>query len=240
MKRHKYISMLLLSVHASCFLNTHTMFKAASFYNDIYIVRHGETAWNALGKLQGHSDIPLNAEGERQAIQLGATLNNVRFSKVFSSDLARAQKTAKLIVGSTIITPISMLRERAMGIWEGCVLKELILTLKATRNLDALTKEAYLSYKFDESIENYAEVYTRVYEFAKSVTNQPYDLPLLFVSHGGVMRAILYTLDFKSGFRYQVGNTAYLKLRINNEGQWSIIEQNGIRCVPTEESTMPF
>lgn len=68
---------------------------------NIYIVRHGETDWNVQLKLQGRSDIPLNATGIEQAEQTGENLKKagISFDKVYSSPLQRAVKTAELISG---------------------------------------------------------------------------------------------------------------------------------------------
>ncbi len=61
---------------------------------EILLIRHGETAWNAVKRLQGHLDIPLNAEGTRQAKALAYALQNEKLDAVISSDLQRAVQTA--------------------------------------------------------------------------------------------------------------------------------------------------
>ncbi|MBA3819166.1 MAG: histidine phosphatase family protein, partial [Deltaproteobacteria bacterium] len=63
----------------------------------ILLARHGETAWNALGRLQGHTDIELNDAGREQARALAALVANHRISAVWSSDLARARETAAIV-----------------------------------------------------------------------------------------------------------------------------------------------
>ena len=63
----------------------------------IYFVRHGETEWNKIGRMQGQIDIELNEEGKRQAKVVKEKLSNVKFDKVFSSPLKRAIETAKII-----------------------------------------------------------------------------------------------------------------------------------------------
>ena len=54
---------------------------------DIFLIRHGETAWNAERRLQGHLDIPLNEEGVRQAAALARALAGETIDAIFSSDL---------------------------------------------------------------------------------------------------------------------------------------------------------
>lgn len=66
---------------------------------ELYIVRHGQTDWNADGLLQGRSDTRLNQNGIDAAKTLGAKLRGVRFDKIFCSPLQRAFQTACLIRG---------------------------------------------------------------------------------------------------------------------------------------------
>ena len=61
----------------------------------IYLVRHGETEWSKSGKHTGRTDIPLTATGEEDGRRLAARLAGLSFSRVFSSPLARARRTAQ-------------------------------------------------------------------------------------------------------------------------------------------------
>lgn len=60
----------------------------------ICMVRHGETAWNAEGRVQGQTDVPLSATGEAQARALVGALATTRFTALYASDLARVRQTA--------------------------------------------------------------------------------------------------------------------------------------------------
>ncbi|MBC3935225.1 histidine phosphatase family protein [Undibacterium sp. CY7W] len=94
---------------------------------EILLIRHGETAWNAVKRLQGHLDIPLNAEGRRQAKALAAALQNEKLDAIIASDLQRAVQTAGEIARlqglSTRTDP--GLRERCFGGFEGELYSEL-------------------------------------------------------------------------------------------------------------------
>lgn len=94
---------------------------------DILFIRHGETAWNAVRRLQGHSDVPLNAEGTRQAKALAASLQNEKLDAIISSDLQRAVQTAGEIARlQGLATRLdSDLRERNFGGFEGKLYSEL-------------------------------------------------------------------------------------------------------------------
>jgi probable phosphoglycerate mutase len=93
----------------------------------ILLIRPAETAWNAEKRLQGHLDIALNAEGQRQAALLAAALAPERIDHNISSDLMRARQTAEAIAsvrGAGVgIDPA--LRERCYGGFEGLLYSEI-------------------------------------------------------------------------------------------------------------------
>jgi broad specificity phosphatase PhoE len=87
----------------------------------LLLVRHGETDWNAEGRLQGHTDRPLNDHGRTQAKVLAEELAAQEIAAIYSSDLARARETAE-IVADRLQLPIVVdadLREKNWGSWEG-------------------------------------------------------------------------------------------------------------------------
>ena len=87
----------------------------------LLLVRHGETDWNAAGRLQGQTDTPLNDFGRRQAQQLAEGLEAEELEAIYSSDLARARETAE-IVGERLGLAVVLdpdLREKDWGNWEG-------------------------------------------------------------------------------------------------------------------------
>ena len=63
---------------------------------NIYLARHGETAWSLSGQHTGLTDLPLTERGERNARQLGERLKGLAFTKVFTSPLQRAARTCEL------------------------------------------------------------------------------------------------------------------------------------------------
>ncbi len=88
---------------------------------EVYIVRHGETVWNAAGKLQGNADVELNESGRILAGRLGEELEAVPFDRIYSSPLIRAFETACLIRGHRNIPILrdDRLREISFGCMEG-------------------------------------------------------------------------------------------------------------------------
>lgn len=93
----------------------------------ILLIRHGQTEWNVQGRLQGHTDIPLNAEGRAQADRLRRALAGETLDAVYSSDLQRAHETARAVADATgaALTVHRGLRERAFGRFEGVSFAEL-------------------------------------------------------------------------------------------------------------------
>jgi 2,3-bisphosphoglycerate-dependent phosphoglycerate mutase len=88
---------------------------------ELLLIRHGQTAWNKMKRLQGHSDIPLNEKGEQQAIALGETLKDEPLDAIVSSDMMRALKTAEEIAKwhQLPVQIVPNLRERCYGAFEG-------------------------------------------------------------------------------------------------------------------------
>ena len=203
-------------------------------FTDIYIVRHGQTDWNVQRKLQGHTDIPLNEQGRLQAQQLHEQFASISFTKVVSSDLARAHSTAALIVGTDKAVTIEtspLLRERCFGTWEGRLATDLQVHLKQTFDLENLTQEEYLALKWEDTVESYADVYQRMQTWFRSVSGTMKEGPVLLATHGGVLRAILSRLNYQPGFRWMVTNGAFLKLRLLTDGQIIMIASEGVKLI---------
>ena len=90
------------------------------------IVRHGETAWNAEGRIQGHSDTPLSERGVLQARALANRLAGTPIDAAYSSDLSRAADTARILLEGRDAPLIQseLLRERYYGVFEGLTVEE--------------------------------------------------------------------------------------------------------------------
>mgnify|MGYP001339394263 CR=1 FL=1 len=87
----------------------------------IFLIRHGQTAWNVERRAQGHSDIPLDQTGEAQARRLANAFHERHLERVYTSDLQRSYRTAEPLAKITNAELISTpdLRERSFGEWEG-------------------------------------------------------------------------------------------------------------------------
>ena len=95
--------------------------------NTFYIVRHGQTNWNILGKTQGHGNSDLTAKGIEQATELAESIVNYPIDYIYSSDLGRAVQTAQ-ILGDKLnikVKETEALREMGFGEWEGLLIDEI-------------------------------------------------------------------------------------------------------------------
>ncbi len=93
------------------------------------LIRHGETTWNATGRSQGQTDIPLSSKGKEQALALGERLSQECIAEIVSSDLSRASATADAIASAhsgVARTQDARLREMSLGDWEGLYTEEIV------------------------------------------------------------------------------------------------------------------
>ena len=86
---------------------------------EVYLARHGETAWSLSGQATGRTDIPLTDRGEREAQELGTLLHGLSFVQVLTSPLQRAQRTAQLAGFDDCTQPDPDLMEWDYGTYEG-------------------------------------------------------------------------------------------------------------------------
>src|SRR5437667_12883590 len=86
---------------------------------EVYLARHGETAWTRTGQHTGRTDVPLTARGERQARSLAQRLTGVAFARVLTSPLSRAQQTCKLAGFGSQAESDADLQEWDYGQYEG-------------------------------------------------------------------------------------------------------------------------
>ena len=93
-----------------------------------YLLRHGETEWNAENRLCGRTDVTLSEAGRRQAKSLAERLKPIPFEALYSSPLKRALETARLISESVGLQPVpdERLVELDYGRWEGKTLAEIM------------------------------------------------------------------------------------------------------------------
>lgn len=155
---------------------------------NLYIVRHGQTDWNLEHRVQGGSNISLNAEGIRQAKETATKLTGVEFAAYYSSPLARAMETAQIIAGGHEIIADARLKERGFGKAEGTVCTETELYPSVGWH-DAFDLRLDLD---SFGIERISSMFARTAEFLADLKKAGYkdDDNVLVVTHGGTAKAL--------------------------------------------------
>jgi len=192
----------------------------------LYIVRHGQTDWNVQKLCQGQTDIPLNEKGKLQAKDLALKLVDVKFDRIYSSDLIRAKKTAEIINAERklVIAMVSALRERLFGRFEGKHLKEMEKYLGKTLNLPkAKQQELKLT-----DVENDEELIARFFTFLREISMVNQGKNILIVTHGGIIYRAFEHLGGKSPYFFEkpMKNTGYLILE--SDGVEFFIKENNL------------
>jgi broad specificity phosphatase PhoE len=150
----------------------------------ILLARHGETDWNVERRVQGHSDTPLNDTGRDQARALAEELAGEPIDAVYSSDLARAHETARIVAAERglDLTAIRDLRERNFGTWEGLTDEEIYIRHPHARDR---------SWQEWGDAETRDEMADRVLGALHRIAESHPGRRVLVVSHGGPLRAVL-------------------------------------------------
>jgi len=163
----------------------------------LLLVRHGETDWNADGRLQGHTDRPLSDFGRRQARQLAEELAEEKLDAIYASDLSRARETAEIVgvrLGLGVVIDPG-LREKDWGTWEG-------LTGVERDRVEFV----------GESTEAHQE---RMLEALRRIAERHSGGRVLVVTHGGSMR------------RVQTVALGMALPVVENCGRWLCVFENG-------------
>lgn len=193
---------------------------------NIYLIRHGETAWNADGnKYCGRTDLPLTEKGIAQAEALHEQLKNIALDAVYSSPLQRAMLTAKIAAGSKEVTADDRLIEIDFGNWEGKTKEEFIkeapLLWKSWQDNPENTRAGGIG-------ETASEVINREKSFYDEMLKKYPAGNILVVGHNGLNR--LY-LSWKLGMPLK----NYRKFFLNNAAvTWFTLSINGefvLKCL---------
>ena len=151
----------------------------------IALIRHGQTDWNLAGRIQGHTDIPLNATGIAQAEAASLALGEEPWHALLSSPLGRARHTAELIaagLGMPEVRDHAGFLERNFGLAEGLV---------AGPELDAVRSDQAGGFV---AAETPAAVAERGIAALTELCEQHPGQRLLVVSHGACIRITLQRL----------------------------------------------
>ena len=197
----------------------------------IYLVRHGETEWNKVGKLQGQCDVPLNEYGISLAEKTAQGLSDVAFDAAFSSPLSRAKETARIILGKRDIPLIldDRLKEIGFGVMEAA---DYITARQDTENPIHKFFRTPANYRPPEGGESFDQLYQRTAEFLKEKITSlegKYET-VLIAGHGAMNRSILNPLagvPLEDFWRIPMPNCAVSTLLLEN-GKFTILEESKV------------
>lgn len=185
----------------------------------ILAVRHGETAWNRDTRIQGHTDIALNAHGRWQAQQLAQALRDEPIAACYASDLSRAHETAQAVAdrhGHKVEMHVG-LRERGFGVFEGLTWVELQAAYPADTEAWRKRLPDFAPPGGESLLQLQARVVATVNELAARHPGEQ----VLMVAHGGVLD-MLYRLatrlDLQAPRSWELTNTAVNRLLWSPEG----------------------
>lgn len=157
----------------------------------LYIMRHGKTEWNALHKLQGRTDIPLNEEGKRMARQACEKYKELNIDVCYCSPLVRALETAQIVLKNRKIPIIEdkRLSEMSFGEYEG--IENSLAIPDCPINVIFNQPEKYI-----ESVggaETFEQLFARTGSFLKEIVEPQIQAgkDILIVGHGAMNSSII-------------------------------------------------
>ena len=200
---------------------------------DIYLIRHGETDWNTVKRLQGITDIPLNPYGIELAQKTAAGMKDIAFDRIYSSPMIRAYRTAEIIKGERPVDIIiaEALREISFGDYEGYIYHEEYFNVPDPAFFKFFDDPDH--YNTPPNGESLPELIERAASFVRSVMDDPAneEKTILMASHGAAIRGILSGLfdipvsDFWGGPVHK--NCGVTKIHAEN-GRYELIFENKV------------
>jgi len=241
---------LLASVlRASCTMLSSSLTKSlpslAAESRRLVLLRHGETDWNAQGKMQGGGfDIPLNDNGRKQAASVAQVLRGMALDVVASSHLARATQTADIIVSELQQPSDNVVRvsnadfgEMRFGHFEGATIRGPESTEEVKANLLLATSKLLgnVNAEYPGGGESTLQVATRARQGLDSLlTEYPNAQTICVVGHGRMNKILLAALLFDNVLEFdeiRQGNTCINVLDMDLEGKWTAHVLNSVEHV---------
>ena len=185
----------------------------------VVAIRHGETDWNAEGRMQGQLDTPLGRRGRWQASRLAASLDGEGIEAIVASDLSRALETARAL-GGALDLPVATdrgLRERCFGVFEGHTYAE----IEVRWPTEALRWRQHDPEFGPDGGERLLDFAARAVAAVRRVAEQHAGRTVAVVTHGGVLDCLYRAalgLESTAPRTWLLGNTAVNRLLWTGEG----------------------
>lgn len=190
----------------------------------VILVRHGETEYNAQGRLQGYSAVPLSMRGRQQARLIGPCVRLLRPTVLYSSDIQRAHETAMILsehVGLPV-QPCPGLREWNIGNWIDRMREDFYVHLATIGDHPA----THVPEGGESQVQTQARMVAQMQDWA----DQHAEATILGVSHGTAIDVFvrhILGLDMRHSSPYSIANASINIFRYQ-EKQWEIVTLNDI------------
>ncbi len=186
----------------------------------LVLIRHGETKWNTEHRMQGQTDIPLNANGVKQAKRIAKQLNGYPIQRFYSSPLKRAYRTAHTVRAHHSDAPLTThddLKERSFGDCEGMTYDEITHRFPVMA-FDRSWDHPYCQIPGGERL---IDVYRRGIRFMRELIENERGKTVAIVAHGVIIRCIIsYLMRFplNANMFYELKNTSLTVIRVPRLG----------------------
>jgi phosphoserine phosphatase len=204
----------------------------------LYVVRHGESVYNAEGRVQGHKDVPLSELGVRQAEAISKRLAAERIDAVYSSDLVRASRTGEIIATwhGLAVETTPLLRESCLGVIEGMTRAEIEAKYSGT---DWIWNPLTARPPGAETIE---QVIDRARRFLQDTLPKHADgSRILIAGHGGSVRGVIVAgLGLSTDFyrRFHFANASLSIIEVGEHSAFRLLNDTcHLNSIVTEEET---
>lgn len=189
---------------------------------ELWVVRHGESTWNASGLYQGQSDVPLSPMGVLQASYLAERLTGQSFAAVYTSDLNRARHTAEIVAerlsGQPAVQTDTGLREIDVGQLSGMSLSQ--ISSQYPDYLKSLQADPWATCR--PGGESMADLYSRAAQTMMNYVSRHMGGRVLVFTHGGVVRVAvglaLGGVPQNAWARLSVANTSVTRVLLSTQG----------------------
>lgn len=184
----------------------------------LYIVRHGETEWNASKMTQGQSDSPLTENGVNQVLTTANELKYIKFDAIYSSDLGRTKRTAEILKleRELAIKTSVALRERNYGSFESRPSSEFSTAFhEIIEKIKQLSEEDRVNFKLADDIESDSEIIARFITKLREISVAHPSQKILVSTHGGPIRLLLLHIGYLKRSELPPGsiaNAGYVKI----------------------------
>lgn len=202
---------------------------------EIWFIRHGETDWNVAQKMQGSTDIPLNAKGHAQAKALVPSIlaahTSRPFAAVYATPLTRAQQTGAPLAAALGVDlgVANGLQERAFGIIEGEPYETARHGIGRTPSIAAAAQGLFSRDPdylpppgANGAAETLRQFYTRVVDTASTIAARHTGERIIIVVHGGVLDCLwrwAHDMSLAAARDWNTLNTSMNVIRVNNDAK---------------------